>query len=280
MKMKSVVFLVVNFNFLLSSAASDSLLLKKTGNPSLVLFSIAYSLPVNQNKVISSGHGISTELGINPGKYFGKNILLGIYGGYGWRDNFWNTSFNKNFVSDYQASFKDVKLPGLDSAVIHSAGNLFAEKKGTSPLSGCETKAFHNYSLHYGIFFKLPHRYFPAVKIYRGATHTSFRATEVITHNRDYNLYEIRSAMQGIELVFFQGKTWRSTNKETGKLRVYNAAALSFYYERCNFYRSRLYFSDGVDRTTIPFSAFLSDQFSGKYKSVPSFGFKLSFIIS
>lgn len=269
---------VLLFVFLLPSwllRAADPDSLPKKNDAPLFILSAAYRMPVNKNKVINSGRGIATELGINPGRFISGQLVLGIYAGYGWRDNFYSTVFNKDFVNDYHFASREKEFSGLDSAVIYSSGELIRNKKERgSVFPGCGSKSFHNYSMYYGVVLKLPYRFFPVLKIYRGAQRTSFRATEVITKNRDYNLYEFRSSMHGIELLFKGAQL-----NDSRRMAWYDLATLSVYYETCNYSGAGLFFSDGVERTRIPLRDFLSKEFTEKYSGVASFGFRLGIVL-
>src|SRR5688572_3306780 len=83
-----------------------------------VTFSCSYRMPVNRNILISSGHGLSVELGINPLAFFSGNRLLGIYCGMGMKDRLWNTAFDRDFVTDYTGSTEDINHTSIDSSII------------------------------------------------------------------------------------------------------------------------------------------------------------------
>ena len=41
------------------------------------------------------------ELGLNPGKFISKSLVLGVYGGWTWRDVLRNSYFRENFQLEY-----------------------------------------------------------------------------------------------------------------------------------------------------------------------------------
>src|SRR5437763_298912 len=81
------------------------------------LFTAGYRIPLNQNKIINSGHGIYMEVGLNAGRLIAKDLVLGFYGGYALQDKFWSTSFKESFSNNYNISInKEQHLSSLDSA--------------------------------------------------------------------------------------------------------------------------------------------------------------------
>jgi hypothetical protein len=279
----SLVFLFA-FLKLSSGNSTDScflLKLKPSGRSSLFLFTAGYKMPLNKNKIINSGHGFYFEGGINPGYFISKKTLIGVYAGWAWKDGLWSTSFNKDFIRDYKNAINasDVKYAGIDSSVIFSSKEVLANNNGRSAtLPGCEMRSFHNYSLYYGIVFRLPIKYSPVVKLYIGTTRSHFQGKGgLATQNKEYNIYELRRNMYGCEFVFFRGV---HNMIATGDREIHRYfGALSVYYELCDFYNSSLYFDDGDNTIKRPLRSFTSQAFLQKYRTEHAWGIKLSFCI-
>lgn len=272
MKSRSFFFILV-FEVVLFNALSgqDSLSQRKLlVKQSPVFFTVGYRVPLNKNKIINSGHGLYTEGGINLGRWISKNLVLGLYGGFAFQDRSWSTSFNQNFSDEYGASIKkDQQFSGLDSAVIFSSASLFKTRKGSSiTMPGCETNSFHNYSLYYGLIFKLPLKYFPILKIYKGTTRSYYMGDGYIaSKQKEFNIFELRRIMYGCEAVII-AIPFKKINASLG---------LSIYYEHCNFYNSTLYFYDGSESRNIPLQNFINSSFLTKYKNETAWGMKINF---
>jgi hypothetical protein len=238
------------------------------------LFTLGYRLPVNKNIVLNSGNGLCLEAGINFGSLISKDLVLGFYGGMALKDRFWSTSFNGNFVNDYNASINKEQT-GVDSAIIYGSGELFKTAKGNDrTMPGCESRAFHNYSLYYGLMFSLPYKFFSGIKVYTGTTRSHFRGDGyLITKERDYNILELRRKMYGVELCVFNTeikckKTSSGINKNF---------CISLYYENCDLSNSSLYFDDGDIKKSIPLKHYTTTSFLKKYNTETAWGVKLFF---
>jgi len=249
---------------------------------SLFMFTVGYRLPVNANRIINSGHGLYAEGGFNPGYLISKDLTLGIYAGFGFMDRFWSTSFSDEFVKDFQSEIANKEgLSGLDSLIIHSSADLFQEKTGTSAtMPGCEMNSFHNYSMYYGIVIKLPYKYSPVLKLYRGVTSTRYLGGgNSITANTDFNSVELKRVMHGCELMILSTIQKKNTKSSTASESSNRRIGLSIYYETCDFYDAGLYFYDGNISRSLPLKNFVSPSFLHKYKNEVTFGFKLSYCI-
>jgi hypothetical protein len=244
---------------------------------SWVFFSAGYRMPVTTGNVINSGRGVYVEAGVNAGRAISENVLVGLFGGWGWKDNLWVTGFKNQFVKDYAASINHEKASTfLDSSIISSSAGLFNSKKGRSAaMPGCEMRSFNNYSMYYGAIIKLPFRFTPAFKIYHGSARSHYQGPDgIVTSGNDYNIFQLRRSMYGAELMF------------TNPLRIfYKKAApshiqklgLSVYYEYCDFYTAALYFDDGQDQRLISLKSFVSKGLLKKYAHEDLFGFKVSY---
>jgi hypothetical protein len=263
-------------------------LLAMSGNPldsvsqnskySWFIFTAGYRLPVYTGQIINSGHGVFMEVGVNAARLFSKRSVVGLYLGWGWRDNLWSTGFKQQFVTDYENSLDhEHQLPSLDSAIIAASPGLFHSKQGRSFTSpGCEMTSFHNYSLYYGILIKLPLRVLPAIKVYRGSTRSHYQGpADLITKAEEYNNVQLRRSMYGCELMAINPFYFLYKNRSSpAPLQKFG---ISVYYEYTNFSTSSLYFDDGNTRRTIELKKFVSSSFLKKYAHENIFGFKLSY---
>lgn len=274
--------------FLLSAvqltAASDSTFFsnfKPSPQSSLLLFTAGYRMPVSKAAILNSGHGIYMELGINPAHLVSKNIVVGIFAGWSWKDRFWATSFNTDFVKEYISAIDlESHFSSLDSTIIYASADAFETKKGASlTLPGCEMKSFHNQSFYYGALLRLPYPYLPAVKLYMGITSSHFQGNgDMITKQKEFNVLQLKRAMYGCELIIFRGFQ-RTTSAQEKFPFQNNIGMLSIYYESHDFYNSSLAFYDGEQNTSIPLKRFLPGTFLEKYKTENVWGLKLSFAI-
>ncbi|MCW3077763.1 MAG: hypothetical protein JWO32_2372 [Bacteroidetes bacterium] len=254
---------------------------RPSNESSLFLFTAGYKLPLNKATIINSGHGLYIEAGINAAKFFSTKTVVAIYGGYALMDRLWSTSFNSNFINDYQNTYNpEAGLSTLDSAVASSFSRVMAEHTGKSLTApGCEMNSFHNYSLYYGVLLKLPYRYSPVLKLYTGFTRSHLQgASGLATIKNDYNIFQLRRSMVGAELILFRGfqSTFSKSNKSVNHL---NSGALSIYYEANNLSNASLYFDDGKQQTSIALKKVSSASFLSKYKAENYWGLKLSFFI-
>lgn len=240
-------------------------------------------MPLNENKIIDSGHGLYFEGGFNPGHLISKKLVLGFYAGWAWKDKLWSTSFNSDFVNDYRVSINtETHTSSIDSAVINASPDIFAETKGRSlSLPGCETRSFNNYSFYYGAILRLPYKYAPAIKVYTGFISSYHHGKgDMITKGKDYNIIQLKRAMYGCELIIFRGLQSISKNPAFPKYPASkNTGALSIYYELSDFYNSSLHFYDGTERASIPLKRVVSSSFLQKYKNEVAWGIKVSFCI-
>lgn len=242
---------------------------------SLLLLSVGYRLPAINSTVINSGHGVSIEAGINPAAFIFKHTTIALYGGWSWRDNLWSTRFKDDFVKQYKNSINTEGVTELDSAIIASSASLFETQKGRSvAMPGCETKSFHDYSLYYGIWLKLPFKYIPSIKVYKGTTRSHYQGSAgLITPEGDYNILQLRRDMHGCE-VMLHDPVGMLYHKRTSCL---SKIAVSIYCEQYNFYSSELHFNNGDQKRTIALTAFTNRTFFHKYKSDYRLGCKISF---
>jgi hypothetical protein len=229
-------------------------------------------MPCNRNIVINSGHGLYFETAVATARVSDSKILLGIYGGWSWMDRAWNTSFNKTFAADYRGALNpEHRLEGFDSSLVFAFSKLLS-RKGTDLIApGCAMQSFHNYSLYYGLIFKLPGKTQPTIKIYTGFVRSHLLAAQVITDG-DYNIFQLRRRMYGSEIIVFSGWKLKKSNSSTG--------LLSLYAECASIKNASLYFSDGSLQKEIKLKNFAGEQFLQKYQSAWTFGFRVSHILA
>ncbi|MES2394510.1 MAG: hypothetical protein V4549_00820 [Bacteroidota bacterium] len=276
---------IISISSILGAAKPDSLFCSKfkpIQRSALFLFTAGYRMPVNENTIINSGRGLYFEGGLNPGILLSKKLVLGFYAGWAWKDKLWSTSFNSDFVNDYRSSLDlEPHFSSLDSTVILSSKELISNADGRSiPIPGCGAKSFNNFSIYYGIVLRLPYKYLPTLKLYTGVTRSHFQGDgNLATKDKEFNVFQLRRAMYGCELVVFRGLQRVSQCPGWKYPLSKNIGQLSLYYESCDFYNSSLYFYDGNQRTDIPLKKFMAPSFLEKYKTEVSWGFKLSFAI-
>ncbi len=239
-------------------------------------------MPMNENTIINSGRGLYFEGGMNPGILISKKLVLGFYAGWAWKDKLWSTSFNSDFVNDYRSSVDlEPHFSSLDSTVILSSKELISNANGRSiPIPGCGAGSFNNFSIYYGIVLRLPYKYIPTLKLYTGVTRSHFQGDgNIATKEKEFNVFQLRRAMYGCELIVFKGLQRVSQCRDWKYPVRKNIGQLSLYYESCDFYNSSLYFYDGNQHTDIPLKKFMAPSFLEKYKTEVSWGFKLSIAI-
>ncbi|MBL7933831.1 MAG: hypothetical protein JNL60_18145 [Bacteroidia bacterium] len=233
------------------------------------MISLGYRIPIETGKIIRSGHGMAIELGLNPGMFIQKDLVLGMFGGWAWRDVMWSSFFHEDFKRDYNTQVND-QIDNLshspDSSIIKTSNYLFSNQRGKAPLApNCETKSFHDYSLYYGLMVALPFKNSPLLKVYAGYTRAHFQGDGKFEGKQyDYTIFQLRRPMQGLELMLFRGFSFKRTDiYKHGDLRL---AALSLYYEQSNFTKSGLYFDNGEYTRNIALEKFCSAEFLKNYK--------------
>jgi hypothetical protein len=260
--------------------ASDTNLVSPR-NVSLLSVTAGYRCPVNKSGILNSGHGLYFEGGLNAGYFLPNKQHIVVFCGWAWKDRLWTTSFNPVFLGDFRAGFSDNQLSGTDSLIVTNFHDeLNNHDKKTISFPSCKTNTFHNSSFYYGISFGLPFRnYHTVLKLYRGTTKSSYSANDRSNTGKEYNFYELRRSMNGIEISLFPGFKRTLKDKFFGTPLFSHLGVLSFYYERINFSASSLYYTDGEQRQTIALKEFVSSSFLKKYKYEDVFGFKISWAI-
>ena len=275
-----LVLLTINsFTAAVCFAEKDSLFTSKKEELKLNNFFIltaGYRLPISKSKINNSGHGLCMEGGVNIGRLLSQKHVFGLFAGWGFMDKLWHTSFTQNFANDYGNSIKN-ESPNFinDSSVIKSSVQLIKNKKGTSSiLPGCQTNSFNNYAMYYGIIIKLPNKYLPALKFYKGSLRSYFKGDKDLTiEASEYTIYELRRNMYGCELMFLNINQCLK-NKKSRKYKR-RGIGLSVYYENYDFYNSTLYFNNGIIKSSTLLKTFVSNSFLLKYKNDHTLGIKL-----
>lgn len=274
--LKKVFLLLLVPCYLAAGPGDSSFVLRKSAEyNSLLLFNLGYRLPVVNSEVINSGHGVAIEAGVNPAAFIFKRTIIALYGGWSWKDNLWSTGFSDNFTRHYKNSLNiEQQTNELDSAIIASSVYLFENRKGRSlTMPGCEMASFHDYALYYGIWLKLPFKYLPSIKIYKGTTRAHYQGgAGIITLSEEYTILQLRRDMHGCEvmlhdpvgILYGKGASW------------FSKMAISLYFEHYNFYSSELHFNDGDQKRNIALTSFTRNDFLQKYKSDYRLGCKIS----
>jgi hypothetical protein len=243
-----------------------------------LLLTAGYRCPLKAGAVSNSGRGLFFEAGFNPGYYFHEPQLTGIFAGWAGKDRAWNTAFSDQFLLDFNSCFSDISLTGPDSAILSAFRNLVNQKEsGSTFLPGCQTGTFHNSSLYYGAIVGLPFKkYASCLKIYGGLLRSSYTGTDLTDRHKEYNHFEIRRKMLGLELMLFPGWSRRLKEKAGNAPLFAHLGAFSFYYEHSGLSNASLYFTDGDEQKTIAFPYFMTPAFSEKYRHEHNFGIRLS----
>jgi hypothetical protein len=235
----------------------------------LLFYTVGYRIPVINSKVINSGHGIYLEGGLNAGKFLRENTIVGLYGGWAFRDLLWSTSFSNNFAHDYKTSIitPEHRSTNSDSSLIALSSDLIHQAKGRS-FPDCGTKSFHNYSLYAGLVIKLPYDWFPLTKIYTGTTRSHYY--DSAPEDGDHTILQLRRKMYGAEVVVINNFCRKSDK---------NKIQLSVYGEIYNFTNSQIFFDNGQTRRTLELKQYTSIGFRQKYNNDYAAGIKLALTI-
>lgn len=242
-------------------------LAQQPGDPAHVcFFSAGYRAPLVNSKVINSGHGLYVESGLNAGKLTRSNAIVGVYGGWAFRDLLWSTSFSQGFATDLRNSINrnEPGFSSADSALIAVTTDLVQNKTGRS-VPGCTSKSFNNYSLYGGVAVKLPYKWFPLTKIYMGSTRSHYYGDA--TSGGDFTVLQLRRRMYGVEIIFIN-----SLFKNSCSYKV----QLGAYAEMYNFSHARLFFDNGDIKRSIELRKYTSSSFINKYNNDYTAGLKIS----
>lgn len=279
-KTKLLFLLLMFLAFNKSNGNTDTIPLKTELGASMLIFNLGYRCPLNKTTVINSGHGIFVEGGLNAGYFLKNKQFIAVIGGLGFKDKLWNTSFSDKFIDELNISWGDNILSPADTHVVSGFKTALNSKpeKGFSGLS-CRTNTFHNYSFYYGLMFNLPFvRYQTFIKLYRGATRSAC-STSNSGCGVDYNYFEIRRKMYGLELTVFPGFSKKMKNCLFGSALSAHLGMLSVYYERISFSNSKLYYSSENAEGTIELNKFIAPAFLKNYKNENVIGLKLSWSV-
>lgn len=242
--------------------------LKRSGNKApLFLYTVGYRSPVTMSKIIRSGHGVYMEAGVNMAKLFSKKGVVGLFAGWGMMDRLWNSSFTTGFIRDYQNAINTERtLPANEFQIIHSSSDLIASQKGRAPaIPGCSTNSFHDYSLYYGLIFKLPD--IPAfVKLYTGSTRSHYQEIKSSAEG-PYYILQFRRALYGCEFLV--------SGFIKSRCPIFKRLGCSLYYEYCNFRTATLYADRGGTTTSIPLRIYTNSNFLNKYRHEQLLGVKV-----
>jgi hypothetical protein len=262
----------------------DSVSWKPQNQSSLIIANFNYRGNLNK-RMLSSGHGFGAELGFNFGYFISQKLLLGAFGGWATRDILWNTSFNRGYLNEFNTSFNGSSLNGNDSIVVNKMASLFNQGG-----------YFHDRSFYWGLIFRLPFRYAPIVKVYRGYVSSSYKsssANRVILNpfvssdkKFDHDYYDlVRNIDFGVELFLYNGRSrvqdydpnsYPKAKKK--KLRWNkNVLGLSIYIEKLDAYHSAFSYTDGYHDVKVSFERVMSSDFLQKHKTEYNVGLRLSY---
>jgi hypothetical protein len=228
--------------------------------------------------VLNSGKGIGLELGFNPGYFFNRHLLLGVFGGIAMRDILYNTGFKSSYRNDFNQAFNGSGFHGNDSLVVNQVASYI------------NTGSFHDQEIYYGIIFRLPYKWAPVVKVYTGQLNWVYKtqyhlpvtpSSETRNDNDHYNISH--TIKWGAEVFLFGGHT-RITDygalpfsKKKPHLFSTHVLPLSFFIERIGSEQSKFNWEDGQISVTIPANKILSPAFMQKYSANFYYGFRIFF---
>jgi len=248
---------------------------------SIFLVNLSYRYKVN-NSIINSGHGFGLEIGVNLGYFISQKWLLGVFGGLGTRDILYGTKFNSKFLNDFNAATNVKQFSGNDSLVAVSALGFMNSGQGY----------FHDRTVYAGLMIRLPFKFAPIVKLYKGYSTYECKTSDKITlqpysekdQGYDHDYYEFYRTMDwGIEVFLFNGfsrvrdydpEGLVSVLKKNGRWNR-NLFGFSFYVERYDWRNASLSFS-GNQSVDIPLRQLVGTDFLHKYKTEYIVGFRLS----
>ncbi len=231
---------------------------------------IDYRLPVNDNRINSSNHGINVELSLSVSKFFSKNDWVSIFGGWGCKDRLWLTEFNSKFAQDYDVHSNTAGFNGIEaSGLSRLQADFHSLKQREIPLPSYHS-GFHEMNLYYGLIITPPNPKLPVLKIYTGYTKTVGGVDRVCTEGGEFAFHRIKRP-----LTFGVNLCQRDVLRLLG-LADEGFISISLYYELSNFSQATYQYYDGCDQTRkIPFSEMVDDEFLAKYKNDIRFGFKV-----
>lgn len=255
---------------------------------SLFIMNAGYRFKLNK-EYISSGHGLSMEFGFNAGYFISQKLLLAPFVGLGFADRFYNTAFTDNYKKDFNSSLDMSNLYGNDSVVVAEYKHL---------ING--NHYFHEKTGYFGLMIKLPYKYVPVIKLYRGFSSLSYKtglevlslkpAPEPGQNRTDNDYFDISGTLQfGAEVFLFTGLSTVSeysgdnhTNNylnDVSKRKRYQVSLfrLSAYFEVFDYSKASFSYDDGIHAVDVPFSKVMSQNFMRKYKNPYNIGLRLSF---
>lgn len=254
---------------------------KPQNQSSLIIGNVSYRVKLNRSP-LSSGKGLGFEVGFNPGYFISQKLLLAVFAGYELKDWFWNTSYDAGYLRDFNANFNGQNFRGNDSIVVNKMASL-VNGKG----------AFHNVNGYYGIMLRLPFRFAPVLKVYKGYQSAAYRSGSDRIYLKpflsddkkyDHDYYSVDNSLKwGVELFLFNGFTrvgqYASLPLAARKNLKWmnNILALSIYFEKLDTYHSVFSYSNGPQVVDVPFTSCMSPAFLNKYRTDYNIGLRVSY---
>ncbi len=247
---------------------------------SLVIANINYRYKISKT-ALSSGRGLGVEIGYNFGYYLSQKFLFAVIGGVGFKDHLWNSTFSENYMTDFNSSLQLENMAGNDSIVVNSFSGLMN--------TGAK---FHELESYAGLALRLPFRYAPVIKIYRGNLGSSYKTgygsglplRPADNEQSDHLYYDILTKIKwGTEVLLWSAGTetmnylsaFRNYKKE--HCWLINKFALSVYYEELDTYNSEFEYQGGSYLIHVPFKEALDKNFLQKYSTEHRIGIRLSY---
>lgn len=250
---------------------------------SLFIANINYRFKVNKSP-LNSGHGFGIEVGLNLGYFISQKLLLAPFGGLSTRDLLYQTKFNSGYLNDFNSNFNGTDMQGNDSMVVNYMASIINEKG-----------YFHDRTVYYGLMIKLPYKYMPIIKVYKGGSSLAYKTSRepiqpkpyVPSEKRDDNDYfDIYRKMNwGFEVFLYNGRTrvidynYQSFPyaKKKNLRWCSNLLAVSMYFEEYDTYHTTFSFSDGYHNIDVPMQSFMNQNFMNRNKKEYNIGIRLSY---
>ena len=253
--MKFIVSLfLLAFSFSISVPAQ-----KYSDSAHYVHFDFSYDVSLVSNAVSLGKGPFCLDLGLNVARFFKANFIAGAFvGAKGFKGSLFQYSYKSDFINAFNDAFS---ANGLNSNDSLSATTL------QGGINGSDVLPIGNYYQRYGLYFKLPNRFFPLIKIFRGreeeVIHPRF-STPLVDEDPSWFSYDLPISW-GTEISLFRGFDGGGEG-----VRVFG---LSFFFEQLNYDGAVLY----TNLSKLSFHGFLSDVFFEDHKMETRFGLRLIF---
>ena len=243
--------------------------------------SVQYRVPINNNKINSSGHGLSFEGSIGLTKIIFDKDYISVFGGVSFREGFYKTTFKEEFKADFDNAI-NTSLNGLEGEAVSRLQHDFHYLQSARVPLPSYHEGWHEKNLYYGLILGTDKVKLPVLKLYTGIT-TTVGGISVSdscispghSGQTEYGFHKLkRPLVYGINI------TQRDVLALFGKEMADRIARLSFsiYYEMSNFSETKYKYWSGCEEANLGLNDFVTDSFKAKYTNNDiRFGFKVGF---